>query len=53
MKVKVTKPATDEALITWIDQDGNEKTYLETNATKANAATDALTAADKLGVWLP
>lgn len=53
LKVKITKPADDQALITTQNvQTGVERTQLEIDAAKANAMTDALTAAGKLGVWL-
>lgn len=53
LKVKITKPADDQALITTQNiQTGIERTQLETDAGKANAMTAALTAAGKLGVWL-
>lgn len=52
-QVKVTKPMAGQALIAYKDGEGNEHSHLETDATKADAMTDALTAVSKLGVWLP
>ncbi len=52
LRKRVTRPLPDQALIEVTINGGPVQSYLETDAAKANAMTDALEAIGKLGVWV-
>ena len=48
--INITKPQAGQALVVLTYPNGETRTFLETDATKADALTDAIDAASMLGV---